>query len=52
MTLREEFQDFAYDYVKLAERAELPELRKRFLEMAREWMQAADEVGVVSVRPN
>jgi hypothetical protein len=51
MTLREEFQDFADEYLKLAERAHSPELRKRFLEKAREWLQAADEQGLGSANP-
>jgi hypothetical protein len=48
MTLREEFQDFANDYLKLAERADSPEMRKLFLGKAREWLQAADEQGLGS----
>ena len=35
-----EFEEFARDCVRLAERADTPELRGKLLNLAREWMQA------------
>ena len=35
-----EFEEFARDCVKLAERADTPELREKLLNLAREWMHA------------
>jgi hypothetical protein len=35
-----EFEEFARDCVRLAERADTPELREKLLNLAREWMQA------------
>jgi hypothetical protein len=42
-----EFEEFARDCVRLAERADTPELREKLLNLAREWMQAVmdDEDG-------
>ena len=36
----EEFEGFARDCVRLAERADTPELREKLLNLAREWMRA------------
>jgi hypothetical protein len=38
-----EFEEFARDCVRLAERADTPELREKLLNLAREWMQAVME---------
>jgi hypothetical protein len=38
-----EFEGFARDCVRLAERADTPELREKLLNLAREWMLAAME---------
>ena len=35
-----EFEGFARDCVRLAERADTPELREKLLNLAREWMHA------------
>jgi hypothetical protein len=35
-----EFEEFARDCVRLAERADTPELREKLLNLAREWMHA------------
>jgi hypothetical protein len=35
-----EFEEFARDCVRLAERADTPELREKLLSLAREWMRA------------
>jgi hypothetical protein len=35
-----EFEGFARDCVRLAERADTPELREKLLNLAREWMRA------------
>ena len=35
-----EFEEFARDCVRLAERADTPELRGKLLNLAREWMHA------------
>jgi hypothetical protein len=35
-----EFEDFARDCVRLAERADTPDLREKLLNLAREWMRA------------
>jgi hypothetical protein len=35
-----EFDEFARDCVRLAERADTPELREKLLNLAREWMHA------------
>lgn len=35
-----EFEEFARDCVRLAERADTPELREKLLSLAREWMHA------------
>ena len=35
-----EFEEFARDCVRLAERADTPELREKLLNSAREWMHA------------
>ena len=35
-----EFEGFARDCVRLAERADTPELREKLLDLAREWMRA------------
>jgi hypothetical protein len=39
-----EFEGFARDCVRLAERADTPELREKLLNLAREWMRAVMEV--------
>ena len=39
----EEFEGFARDCVRLAERADTPELREKLLNLAREWMRAVME---------
>jgi hypothetical protein len=36
-----EFEDFARDCVRLAGQADTAELRRKLLNLAREWMQAA-----------
>jgi hypothetical protein len=38
-----EFEGFARDCVRLAERADTPELREKLLNLAREWMRAVME---------
>ena len=38
-----EFEEFARDCVRLAERADTPELREKLLNLAREWMRAVME---------
>ena len=38
-----EFEGFARDCVRLAERADTPELREKLLSLAREWMRAVME---------
>ena len=35
-----EFEEYARDCVRLAERADTPELREKLLNLAREWMHA------------
>jgi hypothetical protein len=41
-----EFEDFARDCVRLAERADTPELREKLLNLAREWMRAVMDDGM------
>jgi len=38
-----EFEEFARDCVRLAEQADTPELRKKLLNLAREWMRAVGD---------
>ena len=38
-----EFEGFARDCVRLAERADTPELREKLLSLARDWMRAVME---------
>jgi hypothetical protein len=40
-----EFEEFARDCVRLAERADTPELREKLLNLAREWMHAVMDDG-------
>ena len=48
-----EFEEFARDCVRLAERADTPELRGKLLNLAREWMQAVmDDEDADSVTHN
>ena len=35
-----DFEDYAWDCVRLAERVDSPELREKLLQQAREWMHA------------
>ena len=42
-SVAKEFEGFARDCVRLAERADTPELREKLLNLAREWMRAVME---------
>jgi hypothetical protein len=35
-----EFEEFAWDCVRLAEQADTPELREKLLNLARKWMRS------------
>jgi hypothetical protein len=45
------YEEFARDCVRLAQQADTPELRRKLLDLAREWMRASrDETTIPGVR--
>jgi hypothetical protein len=51
MSAQKEFENYAFECIKLAEHANAPELRDQLLAMAREWIEAADKEGERDVTP-
>jgi hypothetical protein len=45
-----DFEEFAWDCVRLAEQADAAELREKLLNLAREWMRAVTTTGALAVR--